>query len=331
MHRSVQHRRRHTASTSSRDPVDGRRRRRASCAARPTCTPRRSSGMRSTRRSRAGAGTLVVDLTGVTFVDSMMLGVLLATTRRSAPARDRDADRRRRPACAPHLRADAARPCPRSSTRRSSSRSRGDADPQAVEVTCLGHRIEHRHEPVERRDLEHPSGRLGRRDERELAAALANDALRADERLQRRRVDERALGENDDDRFAVERRRRARRRSARPSRGRARRRRGSRRPRLACRSSTSGPAGIAGVVDGRRARTLPGRASSTAARRDDHGLMTETILLTVPAGPRGAGVVALVLGGLGSRLDFRSTGSTSSRWRPKRLARRWSATASSSS
>ena len=29
-----------------------------------------------------GAGTLVVDLTGVTFVDSMMLGVLLATTRR---------------------------------------------------------------------------------------------------------------------------------------------------------------------------------------------------------------------------------------------------------
>jgi len=32
--------------------------------------------------------------------------------------------------------------------------------------------------------------------------------------------------------------------------------------------------------------------------------MTETILLTVPAGARGAGVVALVLGGLGSRLDL---------------------------
>ena len=32
--------------------------------------------------------------------------------------------------------------------------------------------------------------------------------------------------------------------------------------------------------------------------------MTDTILLTVPSGPRGAGVVALVLGGLGSRLDL---------------------------
>jgi hypothetical protein len=32
--------------------------------------------------------------------------------------------------------------------------------------------------------------------------------------------------------------------------------------------------------------------------------MTDTIRLTVPAGQRGAGVVALVLGGLGSRLDF---------------------------
>ena len=33
--------------------------------------------------------------------------------------------------------------------------------------------------------------------------------------------------------------------------------------------------------------------------------MTNTIKLTVPAGLRGAGVVALVLGGLGSRLDLR--------------------------
>ena len=32
--------------------------------------------------------------------------------------------------------------------------------------------------------------------------------------------------------------------------------------------------------------------------------MTDTILLTVPSGLRGAGVIALVLGGLGSRLDF---------------------------
>ena len=32
--------------------------------------------------------------------------------------------------------------------------------------------------------------------------------------------------------------------------------------------------------------------------------MTDTIALTVPAGLRGAGVVALVLGGLGSRLDL---------------------------
>jgi len=30
----------------------------------------------------------------------------------------------------------------------------------------------------------------------------------------------------------------------------------------------------------------------------------ETILLTVPAGPRGTGIVSLVLGGLGSRLDL---------------------------
>ena len=33
----------------------------------------------------SGAGTLVVDLTGVTFVDSMMLGVLLGATRRLRP------------------------------------------------------------------------------------------------------------------------------------------------------------------------------------------------------------------------------------------------------
>jgi hypothetical protein len=32
--------------------------------------------------------------------------------------------------------------------------------------------------------------------------------------------------------------------------------------------------------------------------------VTDTILLTVPSGLRGAGVVALVLGGLGSRLDL---------------------------
>lgn len=32
-----------------------------------------------------GAGILVVDLTGVTFVDSMMLGVLLGATRRTRP------------------------------------------------------------------------------------------------------------------------------------------------------------------------------------------------------------------------------------------------------
>jgi hypothetical protein len=32
--------------------------------------------------------------------------------------------------------------------------------------------------------------------------------------------------------------------------------------------------------------------------------MTDTIFLTVPAGLRGAGVIALVLGGLGSRLDL---------------------------
>jgi hypothetical protein len=35
-----------------------------------------------------------------------------------------------------------------------------------------------------------------------------------------------------------------------------------------------------------------------------YGLVTDTIFLTVPAGLRGAGVVALVLGGLGARLDL---------------------------
>jgi hypothetical protein len=38
--------------------------------------------------------------------------------------------------------------------------------------------------------------------------------------------------------------------------------------------------------------------------RCGHGLVTDRILLTVPSGPLGAGVVALVLGGLGSRLDL---------------------------
>jgi hypothetical protein len=32
--------------------------------------------------------------------------------------------------------------------------------------------------------------------------------------------------------------------------------------------------------------------------------MNDRILLTVPSGPRGAGVVSLVLGGLGSRIDL---------------------------
>jgi hypothetical protein len=32
--------------------------------------------------------------------------------------------------------------------------------------------------------------------------------------------------------------------------------------------------------------------------------MTDRIVLTVPSGPRGAGVVALFIGGLGSRLDL---------------------------
>ncbi len=36
---------------------------------------------------RTGAGTVIVDLTGVTFVDSMMLGVLLGAARRIRPRR----------------------------------------------------------------------------------------------------------------------------------------------------------------------------------------------------------------------------------------------------
>lgn len=34
---------------------------------------------------QTGAGSMVVDMTGVTFVDSMMLGVLLGATRRTRP------------------------------------------------------------------------------------------------------------------------------------------------------------------------------------------------------------------------------------------------------
>jgi hypothetical protein len=36
----------------------------------------------------------------------------------------------------------------------------------------------------------------------------------------------------------------------------------------------------------------------------DDVLVTETIRLTVPSGPRGAGIMALVLGGLGARLEL---------------------------
>ena len=141
------------------------------------------------------------------------------------------------------------------------------------------------------------------------AAGLGDAALRADEGPQRGGVDERALGQLDHD-------------EVRPTAtARARRRRSSTFERskspatwmtattfrcLGRQASARRPA------HGRqRSRSLSRTPSSVAANRGrrpirspHYGHMTDTILLTVPSGLRGAGVVALVLGGLGSRLDL---------------------------
>ena len=54
------------------------------------------------------------------------------------------------------------------------------------------------------------------------------------------------------------------------------------------------------MASGRRSR----RRQPSSLASFGYGLVTDTIVLTVPSGPRGAGVAALVLGGLGSRLDL---------------------------
>jgi hypothetical protein len=59
-----------------------------------------------------------------------------------------------------------------------------------------------------------------------------------------------------------------------------------------------------GIRHGRESRWSDGRDERRSIRRHRYGPLTDTILLTVPAGLRGAGVIALVLGGLGSRLDL---------------------------
>lgn len=129
--------------------------------------------------------------------------------------------------------------------------------------------------------------------------------MRADERLESRRVDERALGQDDDDATHIECAVELRvehsdgreiqladdveYRRFRSYLGRQRQVVLSGHGRQ-CRQKHIGPPPAAVVVYGAPAR--------------QRQLMTETILLTVPAGTRGAAVVALVIGGLGSRLDL---------------------------
>ena len=58
------------------------------------------------------------------------------------------------------------------------------------------------------------------------------------------------------------------------------------------------------VEDLSRTPSATANAGCRPIRSPHYGHMTDTILLTVPSGLRGAGVIALVLGGLGSRLDL---------------------------
>ena len=82
MHRPYSASEAHRLLVESRPVEDGSRW--SSSRARPISIPLRFS-RRSERCNREQAETLIVDLTGVTFIDSMMLGVLLSATRRARP------------------------------------------------------------------------------------------------------------------------------------------------------------------------------------------------------------------------------------------------------
>ena len=161
---------------------------------------------------------------GVTFIDSMMLGVLLSATRRARPK----GIELRIVVDDPHVRRifeltlldQMMQLYPASS-----SRSRADAAFQAIEVMASASVAEHRDEPVERRDLEHAAGGLRRRDEHEPAAGFG-DARCAG----RGHAARTSRGTCSSDSSITRGRRRAtgraRRRKPRPSTGRGRPRRG---------------------------------------------------------------------------------------------------------
>jgi len=132
---------------------------------------------------------------------------------------------------------------------------------------------------------------LRRRDEREPAAGLGDAPLGAHERTKRGRVDERALGEHDD--LATGRERLVELRSERVH---------------ARQVEVSDDVRDANTFRGLRRETQlrlgHGANSSRRVQSARYGLVTDRILLSVPSGPRGTGVVSLVLGGLGSRLDL---------------------------
>ena len=56
------------------------------CRASSTCRRHRSCGSTCSLPSRRGSGRMVVDLLGVTFIDSTALGVLIGTKERSEQA-----------------------------------------------------------------------------------------------------------------------------------------------------------------------------------------------------------------------------------------------------
>ena len=137
------------------------------------------------------------------------------------------------------------------------------------------------------RDLERSPSRLRRCDERQPAARFGDPPLGAHEGAQRRRVDERALGE--DDHLA-------------PGRERlvellveCRHRR-----QIELADDVGDTDSLGRLRPQGQVRLGHDRDSSPTS----YVFVIDTILLTVPSGPRGAGVVALVLGGLGSRLDL---------------------------
>ena len=180
------------------------------------------------------AGLIVIDLSGVTFIDSMMLGAILGVTRQTRA--------RGISTCVvvddPHVlrmfevtlldrvlalfsTVELALDDPRSD-------GLGGGRERVVQ------RVEDRYQPVESRDLEHPTSRLRRCYEGQRSIrSLRHCAICTDERLESRRVDERALGQNDDDASQVRARVELRHRTSPPSRGRALRRRAAPCARLA--------------------------------------------------------------------------------------------------